>query len=186
RGHGGPFPGATARTARRAERPLPPRPRAVCVSVLPISDGLELGRDDVDDLAAATRRELDRAGREREQGVVAAAAHVLTGVEVRAALTDEDLAGLDDLAAEALDAEALRARVAAVAGGAGALLVCHVWCPSGSGGRCYLMPVIFTRVRSSRWPWRLRYPVLFLNLRMVIFGPRSSRTISAVTLTFAR
>ncbi len=65
------------------------------------------------------------AGLEGEKCVVAAAADVDAGMEVRAALPDDDLAGLDDLAAEALDAEALRVGVATVARGAGALLVCH-------------------------------------------------------------
>ena len=46
-------------------------------------------------------------------------------VEVGAALADDDLAGLDELAAEALDAEALRVGVAAVTGGTKTLLVCH-------------------------------------------------------------
>ena len=50
-------------------------------------------RDDVDDLAAALGAELDVAGDEREERVVAAAADAVTGVEVRAALTDDDLAG---------------------------------------------------------------------------------------------
>ena len=49
-----------------------------------------LGLDglDVDGLAAALGAELHRAGNEREQGVVAAAAHAVAGVEVRATLTD--------------------------------------------------------------------------------------------------
>ena len=46
-------------------------------------------------------------------------------MEVGAALADDDLAGLDELAAEALDAEALRVGVAAVTGGTKPLLVCH-------------------------------------------------------------
>src|SRR3954465_3002159 len=87
-------------------------------------------RHDVDDLAAALLAELDRARREGEQGVVAATADVDAGVEVGAALADEDLARVDDLAAEALHAEALRVGVATVAGGACALLVCHVRFPS--------------------------------------------------------
>src|SRR5690349_8144970 len=99
-------------------------------------------RDDVDDLAAALGAELDRARRQGEQGVVATAADVGAGVEVGAALTHDDLAGLDDLAAEALDAEVLRVRVATVAGRGRALLVCHVSVSP------YLIPVIFTRVRS--------------------------------------
>src|SRR3954453_22416088 len=81
---------------------------------------------DVDDLPAAAGAEAPRTGLEGEEGVVAATADVHAGVEVRAALADDDLAGLDDLAAEALDAEALGVGVAAVAGRRSALLVCHV------------------------------------------------------------
>ena len=54
-----------------------------------------LRRDDVDDAAAATGAELDDTGGEREQRVVAAAADVVAGVEVGAALADDDLAGVD-------------------------------------------------------------------------------------------
>src|SRR5687768_5727023 len=84
-----------------------------------------LTRDDVDDLAAALAAELHRTGLECEQGVVAAAADAAARVEVRAALADDDLARVDELAAEALHAEALGVGVAAVLGGRGALLVCH-------------------------------------------------------------
>src|SRR5690606_25729565 len=41
------------------------------------------------------------------------------------ALANDDLAGVDGLTAEALHAQVLGVRVAAVAGGASALLVCH-------------------------------------------------------------
>ena len=61
-----------------------------------------LGADDVDDLAAALLAELDRARGKREQGVVATTTDVGAGVEVGAALTHDDLAGLDDLTAEVL------------------------------------------------------------------------------------
>src|SRR4051794_25557196 len=88
------------------------------------------GRHDVDHLAAALLPELDSAGGDGEQGVVAAAAQVGAGVEVGAALADDDLARIHDLAAEALHAEALRVRVTTVASGARALLVCHVRCLS--------------------------------------------------------
>src|SRR6478609_3709795 len=92
----------------------------------PLHFGSDLGRhDDVDDLAATARPEGHGTGGEGEQRVVAATADVDAGVEVRAALADDDLAGLDDLATEALDAQALGVRVAAVARGARALLVCH-------------------------------------------------------------
>ena len=75
--------------------------------------------------------ELDRTGREGEQSVVAATADVGAGVEVGAALADDDLACADDLAAEALHAEALCVRVTTVAGGACALFVCHLSVSSG-------------------------------------------------------
>src|SRR3954465_8081439 len=81
---------------------------------------------DVDDLPAAARAEAHRPGLEGEEGVVAATADVHAGVEVRSALADDDLAGLDDLAAEALDPEVLCVGVTTVAGRARALLVCHV------------------------------------------------------------
>src|SRR6478672_1015259 len=83
------------------------------------------GADDVDDLAAALAAELDRARREGEQGVVTATADVGAGVEVGAALADDDLAGLDDLAAEALHTQVLGVGVATVASGRSALLMCH-------------------------------------------------------------
>src|SRR3954447_532724 len=80
---------------------------------------------DVDDLAAALVAELDRTCGEGEEGVVAATADVHAGVEVGAALADQDLARVDGLAAEALHAEALSVGVAAVASGARSLFVCH-------------------------------------------------------------
>ena len=84
-----------------------------------------LGGHDVDDPAIATSPELDVAGRQGEQGVVPAAPDVDAGVEVSAALADDDLAGVDELASETLDAQTLRIGIPAVAGGAGALLVCQ-------------------------------------------------------------
>jgi hypothetical protein len=66
-----------------------------------------LRRDDVDDAASATGSELNRASGESEQGVVATSSNVAAGVEVGAALADDDLAGVDDLAAETLHAETL-------------------------------------------------------------------------------
>src|SRR4051812_43150761 len=72
-----------------------------------------LGGLDVD--APPLAVEEDRAGGQREQGVVAADAYVAAGVEARAALADDDAAGLDRLPGEKLDAEALAVRIAAVA-----------------------------------------------------------------------
>src|SRR5699024_38051 len=74
--------------------------------------------DDADHLAVALATELDGARGEREQGVVVAAAHTVAGVDAGAALTHQDLAGADDLAAETLDAETLGVGVTPVLGGA--------------------------------------------------------------------
>src|SRR5262245_42546834 len=87
--------------------------------------GLLTGRDDVDDAATATGAELDVARDQREQGVVATATDARARVEVGAALADDDLAGVDQLAAVALHAKALGVGVAAVLGGRRALLVSH-------------------------------------------------------------
>ena len=58
--------------------------------------------------------EADYAGDLGEEGVVLAAAHVCAGLERGSALANQDGASGDYLAAEALDAEALRVRIAAV------------------------------------------------------------------------
>ena len=50
-----------------------------------------------------------------EQGVVAADADILAGIHLGAALADDDVARQDLLAAEALHAQALAVRIAAVA-----------------------------------------------------------------------
>src|SRR5690554_2674476 len=69
--------------------------------------------------------ELDLAVDEREQRVVATQADARTRVELGAALANDDVAGIDGLAAEDLDAQVLRVGVAAVARGTYAILVCH-------------------------------------------------------------
>src|SRR3954466_9312007 len=89
-----------------------------------------LGGNDVHDAAAPATRELDGARRFGEQRVVLADAHALARPEARAALADDDLAAGHGLAGEDLHAEALGVGVAAVAGGAEALLVCHLLRPS--------------------------------------------------------
>ena len=61
-----------------------------------------VGRRDADDPAATLAAELHCAGDQREQRVVAATADALTGVEVRAALADDDLARVDELAPKRL------------------------------------------------------------------------------------
>ena len=69
--------------------------------------------------------ELDTASCGSKQGVVVTAAYVYTRVEVSAALTHDNLSGLNKLAAVALNAQVLCVRVTAVAGGTQTLLVCH-------------------------------------------------------------
>src|SRR5205823_9138420 len=83
-------------------------------------------RDDVHFAAVVARRAVgDLARDEREQRVVLADTDVLARQNLRAALTHEHRAGLDDRAAELLHAEPLPGRVATVAGRTRALLVCH-------------------------------------------------------------
>ena len=65
-------------------------------------------------LAASALRELDGAFAESEQRVVLAAADVLAGLEVSAALTNNDVASDNMLATVALHAEALCAGVATI------------------------------------------------------------------------
>src|ERR1700677_3710756 len=62
---------------------------------------------------------------EREQRMVLAHADVFAGMELRAALTHDDVAGFNRLAAENLHAETLSRRVATVARRAACFLVRH-------------------------------------------------------------
>src|SRR5690606_16595106 len=106
----------------RASRSSPQRLRVrLCKEAVALGGSC----NDVDDLAATLRAELDSTGREGEQRVVATTADVDARVEVGSALADEDLARADDLAAEALHAKALRVGVATVTCGRCALFVCH-------------------------------------------------------------
>jgi hypothetical protein len=86
--------------------------------------------DDVHDAAATTAAELNSACLQGEQRVVATAANACAGVEVGAALANDDLAGLDNLAAEALYAQELSVGVAAVASRARTFLMCHFLNPA--------------------------------------------------------
>src|SRR5687768_3560888 len=74
--------------------------------------GSGLDGADGDGAPSPSRAERDRTGVECEQRVVAAAADAETRVEVGAALAHDDLAGLDNLTAETLHAEALGVGVA--------------------------------------------------------------------------
>ena len=77
------------------------------------------------DLAAGALAERHDAVGGGEQGVVAADADILAGIHLGAALTDQDVARQDFLAAEALHAEPLAVGIAAVARGAACFFVCH-------------------------------------------------------------
>src|SRR3954469_12085703 len=87
--------------------------------------GRRLAVDDAHDTTATLVTELHCARDQREQRVVATAADVVARVEVGAALADEDLAGVDLLAAVTLDPEPLGVGVTPVARGRRAFLVCH-------------------------------------------------------------
>ena len=78
----------------RLKRLLDPAPRGEARARTTRAAG-SVGRDDVDDLAALALAELHRAVDEGEQRVVAADADVVAGVELRAALANEDGAGGD-------------------------------------------------------------------------------------------
>src|SRR3984957_381916 len=103
-------------------------------------------RDDAHGAATAVPSELDLAGHQREQRVVVTATDALARVEVRAALPDDDLARVDELAAQALHAKPLRVRVTAVTAGRRALLVCHFCCPLR----------LLRSLTPWPWPWRCR------------------------------
>src|SRR5580704_13315301 len=105
-----------------------------------------LGRHHADGPPPAPLAKLDLARDQGKQRVVAATAHTHAGVEVGAVLAHDDLSGVDELAAEALDAKALGVGVPAVPAGGRALLVCH------------LSPSPRSRWPSSwsRLPWRRR------------------------------
>src|SRR5581483_6609813 len=99
--------------------PGPPLLRMWCPADLGLrlGAGRRLGRYDADGPTAAMGAELDGAGDQREQRIVAASAHAVARVEVRAVLPHEDLARVHCLAAVPLHAEALGLRVTAVTAG---------------------------------------------------------------------
>src|SRR3954463_6198574 len=90
------------------------RPPAKLMNVAPASGGLGAVRDDVDHPTTTPGGELDVAADEREQRGGTTAAPTGAGVEVGAALANDDLAVVDELTTEPLDAEALGGGVATV------------------------------------------------------------------------
>lgn len=99
------------------------------------------GRDDIDDPPAAMRAEFNNARSEREQRVIATASDVAAGMEVCAALANDDLPGVHSLAAKTLHAQALRIGIAPVARTRSTLFMRHGYFPA-------LMSVIVTVVVS--------------------------------------
>src|SRR5436190_19046973 len=81
---------------------------------------------DCDGPALSALAEAERSVALGEDRVVLADPRARAWAEARAALADDDHAGLHRLAVEQLDAEALRVRVAAVTGGAKTFLVSHL------------------------------------------------------------
>ena len=67
--------------------------------------------------------ELDSAVNQSKQGVIAADANVGTGMNVRASLANQDVAGQNELTVSALHAQTLGLGVTAVLGGAAALFM---------------------------------------------------------------
>jgi hypothetical protein len=84
-----------------------------------------LSRNDVDNSAATFDTEFNGASGKSEQGVILATANVHSGVEVGAALTNDDFACVYNLASVTLHAETLCVRVAAVTGRANTFFGSH-------------------------------------------------------------
>ena len=78
---------------------------------------------------AAHTLKADLAVNQGEQGIVAALAHVLTGVNVGATLTNQNVAGQHELTVGALDAQTLGLGIAAVLGRTYAFFMCHCVTP---------------------------------------------------------
>ena len=71
-------------------------------------------------------RKLDLTGHECKQGVVFAHADVLACMKLGAALTNNDAARIDCLAAVNFHAQSFRFLIAAIPSGAAAFFVCHL------------------------------------------------------------
>src|SRR5271167_2524813 len=114
---------ARYRSVRCSGQPEPGRAPSNWLAVGPPDPGApgswtaDSDGQDVDQLAALARAELDHTIAHGEQRVVAPPAHVHPRVEVGAPLADQDRAGLDSRAIEGLHPEALGPRVTAVSGG---------------------------------------------------------------------
>lgn len=75
--------------------------------------------------AAGNVTELHNAVNQGKQSIVGAAANVLTGMDVGASLSDQNVAGRASLAVSLLNAQTLRLRISAVLGRAHAFFMCE-------------------------------------------------------------
>ncbi|NYG17791.1 hypothetical protein BJ956_002310 [Arthrobacter psychrochitiniphilus] len=91
---------------------------------------LDRSCNDVYNTTSTTCAELDCACVQCEQRVVLATADANAGVEVSAALANDDFASLDNLTAEALYAQVLSVGVTTVASGTRTLFMCHLKMPA--------------------------------------------------------
>src|SRR5690606_38861376 len=111
--------------------------------------------------------------------------HVGAGLELAAALADENRATRHDVAVEALDAEPLCRTVAPVARASLTLLRCHVLFPGrvGSPSRPSQtrMSLTWMRVSVDRWPLVRRMPFRRFFLKTRILGPRVSPSTTPTT-----
>src|SRR5919198_3926836 len=148
---------------------------------MPRSGGLRLrrlGREHRHHAAvAAGARVLHGAVDEREQREVLPLADVLAGVDLRAELADEDVAGLDLLRAVHLHAAPLARGVAAVARGALSFFVSH---GASSFLRYARTTVMRSSVKGCRWPRFFVQPSFFLR-KWITFLCLPAETISAST-----
>ena len=129
---------------------------------LPPADCVLLGqRSDADERAAlAFFAERYRSVDQSEERMVLTHADVLTGIVHRAALTDDDVARLGELAAEQFDAESFAFRLTAVLRTTYTFLVCHV--SSFLQGLC-------NNFFHKNLRQRLTVPVAFLVSRAAFF-----------------
>ena len=109
------LPGSPAGDRKTGRARCPPRLRLLC--------DLFVNRDLLAILVLAL--ELHDAVHEGEERVVLTLADVDAGVDLRSALSDEDVAGQNKLTVGSLGAKALRLTVAAVLGGTHAFFMCH-------------------------------------------------------------
>jgi hypothetical protein len=135
----------------------------ISISELACGGGLGSCRFHADEAAvAAPVRELHDAGDEREERVVFALADVFAGLVARTALAYENRACVDELAPEALYAQPLPVRIAAVCRGAAAFLMCHDEFP-------FFLKTFFSETKSNDFGFAEIYSLISLTSTDVKF-----------------